>query len=72
MLAMLQAHEVQAVVAQRSRRGCPPHGPHLVSATEEGLYAARCLKCGLVGPVRKDSSKAKVAFDQRWDHLRLG
>jgi hypothetical protein len=72
MLAMLEAHEVQAVVAQRSRKGCPPHGPHLVSATDEGLYATQCLKCGLVGPERKDSLKAKLAFDQRWHELSLG
>ena len=46
--------------------------PHLVSATDEGLYAAQCLKCGLVGPERKDSLKAKLAFDQRWHELSLG
>ena len=70
MLAMLETHEVQAVVAGRSRReGCPPHGPHLVIAVEEGLYAVRCLNCGLVGPERKDSLEAKLAFDQRWHQV---
>jgi hypothetical protein len=34
-------------------RPCPPHGPHLIDAVEEGLYIARCLACGLTGPKRK-------------------
>ena len=63
---MLKTHDVRGVVAGRSRDGCPPHGPHLVEAVEEGIYAARCLKCGLVGPGREDVSGAKLAFDQRW------
>ena len=46
--------------------GCPPHGPHLIDVVGEGLYEARCLNCGLVGPERKDSLEAKLAFDQRW------
>ena len=61
---MLETHDVKAVVAGRGRGGCPPHGPHLVEAVEEGIYAARCLRCGLVGPRREDSLKAKLAFDQ--------
>ena len=72
MLEMLAAHDVRAVVAQRSRKCCPPHGPHLIDAVEEGLYAARCLKCGMVGPERKDSLEAKQAFDQRWHQLSPG
>ena len=66
---MLEAHDdLKAGVGWRGgREGCPPHGPHLIDAIEEGLsYAARCLKCGLVGPVCKDSPEAKAAFDQRW------
>jgi hypothetical protein len=67
MPAMLEAHDVKAGVAGRGRKGCPPHGPHLIDAVEEGLsYAARCLKCGLVGPVCKETLEAKLAFDQRW------
>ena len=62
----LKAHDVLAVVAGRSRRGCPPHGPHLIDVVGKGLYEARCLNCGLVGPERKDSLEAKLAFDQRW------
>jgi hypothetical protein len=64
---MLESHEVEARVAQRSRKGCPPHGPHLIDAVEDGLsYVARCLKCGLVGPEREDGLEAKLAFDERW------
>jgi hypothetical protein len=72
MLAMLETHEVLAMVAGRSRKGCPPHGPHLIDAVEEGLYAARCLNCGLVGPERKDSLEAKLAFDQRSHQVSPG
>jgi hypothetical protein len=72
MLTMLEAHDVQAVVAGQSRKGCPPHGPHLIDAVEEGHYAARCLRCGLVGPERKDSLEAKLAFDQRWHQISPG
>jgi hypothetical protein len=45
---------------------CPPHGPHLIDAVEEGLYVARCLACGVAGPKRKDGLEAKLAFDQTW------
>jgi hypothetical protein len=70
MLAMLETHDVLAMVAGRSRRGgCPPHGPHLVNAVEEGLYEAQCLRCGLVGPERKDSVEAKLALDQKWHQV---
>jgi hypothetical protein len=61
---MLEAPNVQPVVTGRSHKGCPPHGPHLIAAVEEGRYKTRCLKCGLVGPERKDSLEAKLAFDQ--------
>jgi hypothetical protein len=65
---MLETHEARAGVAGRAGgKGCPPHGPPLIYAVDEVLsYAARCLKCGLGGPVCKDSSEAKLAFDQRW------
>jgi hypothetical protein len=63
---MLEAHDTRAGVAGRKRKGCTLHGPHLIDAVEEGLYyAAQCLKCGLVGPVRKDGLEAKLAFAQR-------
>ncbi len=66
MPVMLKADDVKPVVAGRSRKGCPPHGPHLIEVVEDSSYAARCLKCGLVGPVRKEAPEAKPAFDQRW------
>jgi hypothetical protein len=47
-------------------RPCPPHGPHLIDAVEDGLYVARCLACGLMGPKRKDSLEAKRAFEHIW------
>ena len=46
------------------RRGCPPHTPLLIEASEEGYYVARCLACGLSGPEREDGWEAKVAFDE--------
>jgi hypothetical protein len=69
MPAMLEALDtIKAGGAGRGgRKACPPHGPHLIDAIMEGLsYAARCLKCGLVGPVCKEAPEAKLAFDQRW------
>jgi hypothetical protein len=65
---MLEAHDDKAGIAGHGgRKGCPPHGPHLVDAVGEGLaYAARCLNCGLVGPEREDELGAKLAFDQKW------
>ncbi len=64
---MVDARNARDTVAGRGRKGCPPHGPHLIDSLGEGLsYAARCLKCGLVGPVRTDIAEAMLAFDQRW------
>jgi hypothetical protein len=34
------------MTAGRGRKPCPPHGPHLVSALEEGSWVAQCLACG--------------------------
>lgn len=48
------------------KRPCPPHGPIVVEATEGGYYVASCLTCGVLGPAREDSLKAKLAFDQTW------
>ena len=62
---------IKAGVAERSRKGCPPHGPHLIDVVEGSSYAARCLKCGLVGPVCKQALEAKLAFDQRWHQASL-
>jgi hypothetical protein len=45
-------------------RGCPPHGPIVVDATEEGRYVARCLVCWRSGPERGDTREAKAAFDE--------
>ena len=46
------------------RRGCPPHGPIMVAASEEGRYSASCLACGVRGPEREDGREAKLAFDE--------
>ncbi len=49
----------------RGRSGrCPPHGPILVDASEEGYYVASCLACGAAGPEREDGWEAKLAFDE--------
>ena len=62
MPAMLEALDtIKAGNAGRGRKGCPPHGPHLIEVVESSSYAARCLTCGLVGPKRKDSLGAKLA-----------
>ena len=46
------------------RRSCPPHGPLMVEAVEEGTYVTRCMRCGLWGPEREDGLQAKEAFDE--------
>jgi hypothetical protein len=46
-------------------RLCPPHGPHLIDAVEDGLYAAWCLACGLMGPKRKDGLDAYLALGEK-------
>ena len=43
---------------------CPPHGPIMVAASEEGYYLASCLACGVAGPQREDGWEAKLAFDE--------
>jgi hypothetical protein len=53
--------------AERGRKLCPPHGPHLVHTLKEGSYVIKRLACGLVGPERKDSLEAKQAFDETID-----
>ena len=64
---VLGAYEARAGRVGRGHKGCPPHGPHMIDAVDEGLsYVARCLKCGLVGPTCKDAQEAKLAFDQLW------
>lgn len=51
------------VFAKGGRGSCPPHTPLMVEAVEEGSYAARCVRCGLVGPAGKDVLEAKEAFE---------
>ena len=46
------------------RGSCPPHGPIVVDALEEGYYVAACLACGAAGPEREDGWEAKLAFDE--------
>ena len=48
--------------AKRRDKRCPPHGPLLVDTCGENRHLARCLSCGLIGPERKDSGEAKLAF----------
>ena len=45
---MVESHGRRGVDANRGRRLCPPHGPHLVDVVEAGSYVGRCLQCGLV------------------------
>jgi hypothetical protein len=45
-------------IAERGRKPCPPHGPHLVHILKEGSYVIKYFACGLVGPERKDSLEA--------------
>ena len=47
-----------------ARKNCPPHGPIMVAASEDGRYAAWCLACGLRGPERDNGWEAKLAFDE--------
>jgi hypothetical protein len=46
------------------RKPCPQHTPLLVGATDDGHCVVRCLACGLQGPERENSSKARLAFEQ--------
>jgi hypothetical protein len=62
----VKVHFDQNGASVRRVKSCPPHGPHLVEAIEGGRYVARCLACGLAGPVREDGLQAKLAFDQGW------
>ncbi len=49
---------------------CPPHGPIMVSAVERRAYVARCLRCGLSGPLGEDGVEAKRAFDEAFEEAR--
>jgi hypothetical protein len=66
----MTTHKVTPDRRARKRRGgdgrgsCPPHGPVMVAASEEGRYAASCLACGARGPEREDGWEAKLAFDK--------
>ena len=55
---------MQASSKVRRRKRCPRHGPLVGEATEEGSYTLRCLACGVKGPEREDTLKAKLAFDE--------
>ena len=45
---------------------CPPHTPLLVQDTEDGYCLVRCLACGLQGPKRENTSKARLAFEESY------
>ena len=53
----------------RRKKPCPPHGPILVEAVDEGAHVASCLACGSAGPKREDGWEAKLAFDQAFAGL---
>jgi hypothetical protein len=55
---------MQASSRSRSGRCYPRHSPLVGEATEEGSYTLRCLACGVKGPEREDTLKAKLAFDE--------
>jgi hypothetical protein len=55
---------MQASSEPSRRKPCPPHTPLLVRATEEGHCVVQCLACGLHGPERENSSKARLTFEQ--------
>jgi hypothetical protein len=58
---------VDVATPEFSRRmPCPPHGPIVVDASEEGYYVASCMTFKVVGPGREDTLKAKLAFDETW------
>jgi hypothetical protein len=60
----LEGYPGQGRAGERKDESCPPHGPLLVEAVRAGSYVARCLACGLRGPVREDGVEAKRAFDE--------
>jgi len=39
----------------------------MVSAVERRAYVARCLRCGLSGPIGEDGVDAKRAFDEAFE-----
>ena len=59
-------HPVRKHRGRAGRTSCPPHGPIMVVASEEGYYVASCLACGTAGPQREDGWEAKQAFDEAW------
>ena len=58
---------MQASSKPSRTKPCPPHTPLLVQATEDGYHVARCLVCGLQGPKRENSSKARLAFEESYN-----
>jgi hypothetical protein len=64
LLEFRSGQPMQASSRSRSGRRYPRHGPLVGEATEEGSYTLRCLACGVKGPEREDTLKAKLAFDE--------
>jgi len=58
---------MQAHYKPSRTRSCPPHTPLLVQATGDGYGVVRCLACGLQGPKRESSSKARLAFEESYN-----
>jgi hypothetical protein len=57
---------MQAYSKLSRRKSCPPHTPLLVQAIGDGYCLVRCLACGLLGPKRENTSKARLAFDESY------
>jgi len=53
---------MQASSKLRRRNHCPPHTPLLIQSSGDGHYIARCLACGVGGPERNNTWKARLAF----------
>jgi len=59
-----QQHVQGSSKPSRRTKPCPPHTPLLILDTEDGSRVVRCLACGLRGPKRENTSKARLAFKE--------
>ena len=55
---------VKKAIRNDGGKSCPPHTPLIAQPIKEGTCVVSCLKCGATGPERKNSQKAKLAFDE--------
>jgi hypothetical protein len=61
---MMDSSKNPNVGRRRTKPSCPPHSPLLIEEVNEGVYVARCLQCGLMGPARENAEEAKLAFPE--------